>query len=251
MSMDIRTALLTMMKDRSGAALQINSFLNIIKICELTGLQRSPSLETEILTQWHELFRTGYLAWGYNLDNPSAPFFHITNKASKVIQKINRDPSNPRGYLEHLYTSANLNPISKSYIEEGLQCFVSTHYKASAVMVGAAAEAVILNLREKLLSKLSDQGISANSNLTSWQIKSVLKGLKGYFDNEASHFQLSLKEEYEAYWPAFTQQIRAVRNEVGHPSSVDPITEDLVHASFLIFPELAKLANKLERTLQS
>jgi hypothetical protein len=49
----------------------------------------------------------------------------------------------------------------------------------------------------------------------------------------------------EAYWAAFAQQIRTVRNDVGHPSSVDPVTPDTVHASLLIFPELAKLQNKL------
>jgi hypothetical protein len=30
-----------------------------------------------VLTCWHDLFRTGRLSWGYNLDNPNAPFFHV------------------------------------------------------------------------------------------------------------------------------------------------------------------------------
>lgn len=30
-----------------------------------------------LLTCWHDLFRFGKLAWGYNLDNPDAPFFHV------------------------------------------------------------------------------------------------------------------------------------------------------------------------------
>ena len=34
------------------------------------------SVQQRILTAWHELFRNGELAWGYNLDNPSHPFFH-------------------------------------------------------------------------------------------------------------------------------------------------------------------------------
>lgn len=252
--MDIRAALLKIIQERNpsgsaGVSLQINSILNMDRICELTNCQRSADLEMEILTQWHELFRIGYLAWGVNLSNPSAPFFHITKKAKQAFQQINRDPSNPYGYLAHLYASANLNSIAKSYIEEGLQCFVSGNYKASAVMVGGAAEAVILDLKEQVLCKLQDKGQAVNSNLGSWQIKSVLKGLKGYFDNETFRFQLDLKEEYDAYWPAFTQQIRAVRNEVGHPNSVEPITADVVHASFLIFPELAKLAKKLGEVL--
>jgi hypothetical protein len=30
-----------------------------------------------ILTCWHDLFALGLLSWGYNLDNPDAPFFHV------------------------------------------------------------------------------------------------------------------------------------------------------------------------------
>lgn len=32
--------------------------------------------EQMILDAWHSLFTDGDLAWGYNLDNPGAPFFH-------------------------------------------------------------------------------------------------------------------------------------------------------------------------------
>jgi hypothetical protein len=33
--------------------------------------------EQVVLGCWHELFREDRLAWGYNLDNPGDPFFHI------------------------------------------------------------------------------------------------------------------------------------------------------------------------------
>lgn len=30
-----------------------------------------------ILNAWHDLFLERTLAWGYDLDNPSSPFFHV------------------------------------------------------------------------------------------------------------------------------------------------------------------------------
>ena len=33
--------------------------------------------EQRILTAWHQLFHENKLSWGYNLDNPHYPFFHI------------------------------------------------------------------------------------------------------------------------------------------------------------------------------
>ncbi len=34
-------------------------------------------VQQAILTCWHDLFREGTLSWGYDLDNPDPPFFHI------------------------------------------------------------------------------------------------------------------------------------------------------------------------------
>jgi hypothetical protein len=30
-----------------------------------------------LLTAWQNLFRNGQLSWGYDVENPSAPFFHL------------------------------------------------------------------------------------------------------------------------------------------------------------------------------
>ena len=33
-----------------------------------------------MLTCWHDLFREGKLAWGYDVDNPGPPFFHFARR---------------------------------------------------------------------------------------------------------------------------------------------------------------------------
>lgn len=33
--------------------------------------------QQRMLTCWHELFIAGKLSWGYDIDNPNAPFFHL------------------------------------------------------------------------------------------------------------------------------------------------------------------------------
>lgn len=44
------------------------------------------NLQQEILTCWHDLFREGRLSWGYDLDNPDAPFFHIPNRNTQIME---------------------------------------------------------------------------------------------------------------------------------------------------------------------
>jgi hypothetical protein len=226
---------------RAGATLQQGSILGAAKR-KLTGYE-----DEAILTEWGELFRTGLLAWGLNLSNPNPPFFHLTNRGWKALENATRDPSNPAGYMRHLILITTLNDVALSYLTEGLDCYAAGFFKAAAVMVGGAAESVILDVRDTAVGKLSSLGRSAPKPMLDWRIKTVSDALHNFLNGYKVHFARELRDSYEGYWSAFALQIRAARNDAGHPTSVDPVTADTVHASLLVFPELAKLANSLSR----
>lgn len=40
-------------------------------------------VQQAILTCWHDLFREGTLSWGYDLNNPDPPFFHIPDPQAR------------------------------------------------------------------------------------------------------------------------------------------------------------------------
>jgi hypothetical protein len=40
-------------------------------------LRRNLPLQQNVLHAWHDLFLEKKLAWGYDLENPGAPFFHV------------------------------------------------------------------------------------------------------------------------------------------------------------------------------
>jgi hypothetical protein len=209
------------------------------------GANSNPSLEEAILTQWGDLFRTGLLSWGLNISNPNPPFFHLTERGHQALQNLTRDPSNPAGYLRHLAASATIGAVALSYLTEGLECYVAGLFKAAAVMVGGAAERIILDVRDVVIQRLTSLGKSVPPKLEDWRIRIVSNELQVFFEERAPHFDTQLRESFEAYWSAFAQQIRAARNDSGHPTSIDPVTADTVHASLLIFPELAKLVDRL------
>ncbi|MGH9961506.1 MAG: hypothetical protein ACREBC_30995, partial [Pyrinomonadaceae bacterium] len=229
-----------------GGNLQSGSVLAAVLEKLAPNLPRDSELEEAILTQFHDLLCTGIFAWGLNLSNPNPPFFHFTDRGRKALERLSRDPSNPGGYLRSLSARAVLNPVANSYLLEALDCYNSNLLKASAVMMGCTAESIVLNLRDELVKKLKSLGHAVPTKLNEWRVKTVLDTLFSYLDSKKSVFSRELREEFEAYWNAFGQQIRTTRNDAGHPTSVDPVTEDSVHASFLIFPEQAALAGKLQ-----
>ncbi len=211
------------------------------------GFQHDENKEEALLTEWGELFRTGLLAWGKNLNSPDPPWFHLTERGRTALERLTHDPSNPSGYLRHLASVGQLNPIAHSYLVEALECYVAGLFKASAVMVGAAAESVILGLRDKAVQRLNDLGKPVPSSLTKWQIKTVTDALTILFNAIDTKQDRALREMYEAYWAAFPHQVRTIRNDAGHPRSIDPVTENAVHASFLVFPELVRLEAALSK----
>ena len=245
--MDVRTVLLEVIEEQTrGATPSLQSGSTLMAAVERLGCRRSAVEEQQlVLTEWAELFRTGFLAWGFNVDNANAPFFHVTRRGQLALGSIGRDPANPAGYMRHLDQKATINDIACSYLVEGLECYSAGSFKAAAVMVGAAAESVVIELRNKVVVAIAQAGETEPKGINDWRIRTITNALATYFQANKKTMERGLRESYEAYWDAFTQQIRSVRNEAGHPSSISPITPDSVHAQYLIFPDLAVLAADL------
>lgn len=200
---------------------------------------------------WYDLFREGIISWGFNLANSEPPFCHLTERGADAMAQLSRDLSNPAGYLAHLKAIGALNAIAMSYITEGLDAYNSGCHRAAAVMVGCAAECLTLELRDTVVAKFQGKSQPVSPKLQDWRVKTVLDQLAVEIDDRRASMPQQLREEHSSYWSAFTGQIRMARNEAGHPNSIDPVTVDIVHASLLIFPQLAKLSLELLAWIRS
>jgi hypothetical protein len=118
-------------------------------------------------------------------------------------------------------------------------------------MVGAASESLVLTVQASLIRRMELLGLSKPRDLEDWRIKRILLSIETVIKQRKKLVPDPLYESFEAYWPAFTHQIRTVRNESGHPSSINPVTPDNVLASLLIFPELAILIDSLTSWIEN
>ncbi len=239
----------TVDRQSGGSNLQTGSVLQ--QTLDMLGLPSSLQTEQAILTIWHDLFRTGYLAWGHNISNPNPPFCHVTEQGRRTLQHLSRDPANPEGYLAHVSQIGVLNEVAESYLKEALKTYNSDCFKATAVMIGAAAESLILEVRHTLIQRMEHTGQLPPRDLKDWRLKKVLDGLKRELNNQSHNMDRDLAEAVQQYWPAFTGQIRHARNEAGHPTNIEPVTHETVHASLLIFPELLSLVCRLKEWVEN
>ena len=198
--------------------------------------------EQTLLTAWYDLFREGLLSWGLNLANPDPPFCHSTRRGRETLAQVGRDPSNRAGYVKYLQDKSRLNAVAASYVEEALLSYTATCYRATCVLVGAACESLVFELRDAVLAKVKPSG-NSTKELGDWRTKVVAEGLQLYFENALSKSEL--RERFDAHWGSFIGQIRISRNEAGHPKNIASFTADIAHANLLIFPELASLCTDL------
>lgn len=247
----IREVLLTVVHEmlprhpNDASSLQQANVLNEVHKRLALGPFGDYDTELAILTAWGDLFRTGYLGWGFNITNPNPPFFHLTGRGRRALERLSRDPGNPAGYIAHLKANATLNPVASSYLDEALECFSAGLHKAAAVMLGAASECMIFELRDACVTQIQGAGQAVGRDLQDWKAKKVVDALKNVFSARVKSMPQDLQEDFDGYWSAFVQQIRVARNDAGHPKSIAPVSEDDVHASFLVFPEVARTVTKL------
>lgn len=244
----LRNALLETVKELSESDpnnLQSGAILGMLERRLKLRERDDPGEQQALLTFWHDLFRTGYLSWGIDIDNPDPPFCHLTARGHKWLQHYSRDPANPDGYFAYVNKQAKLSPIAKSYLEEALKTYNHDCMKASAVMVGTAAESLALELRDVLAAKLNDLGQDIPSGLQDWRVKRVLDIIEKQIATQKPKMPRKLADMFESYWSSFSSQIRLTRNEASHPKSIDAVTPEAIQASLLIFPEWAKLCGDL------
>ena len=230
----------------------IQQYAILRNVAERLGIRFGDTdAEQVLLAAWSDLFRNGHLAWGHNLLFPDPPFVHLTEQGRTALQRISRDPANPDGYLSYLRGRVSINPIAESYIIEGLRTYNTNCFKAAAVMVGAAAESVILQLRDTLVAQMRQAGKSIPGKLEGWGIKTALDAVHDELEPHRQNMPRSLAESFLSLWPAFAGQIRLARSDAGHPIGIEPVTSGIVQAQLLIFPELAMLASELGAWIMS
>ena len=233
--------------NKSGSTLQTETTLSsaLDQICTEHGGQRAKN-EKALKHVWNDLLRNGEISLGIGITNTSPSFFEVTNKGKETFEYLKKDPGNHQGYLEHLSKKAEIDYITKSYLDEALETYNADCFKAAAVMLGCASERLVLNLKEILIKKIKDKGENPSKKLRNRLISKIIDGIKYELNQKKEKFSNSLREKYEGNWLFLVHHIRITRNEAGHPINIESIKKPEVHLAFGNFVYLVKLNRELE-----
>ncbi len=222
----------------------------LLRAADKLGCSRGAEEQHLVLNAWCDLFRMGVIAWGADAGHPGPEFAHLTDHGRNTLAQASRDPANRAGYLAVVNPHVPPGSVERSYVEEALATYAAGCNKASAVMIGAAAEAMIMDLRDDLVAKMESSSKPVPKNMRAWQVKTAFDAVEAELRLQAKSMDRKLLERLDSFGP-LAGQLRMPRNEAGHPTSVDPVTRETVHASLLLFPELARLVVDLREWVRT
>ena len=186
-----------------------------------------------------QLFIQGVITPGTDAANPDFPRFRITRYGQEVLQAERFIPHDPAGYLDAVRQAANtiVGQASLAYVEEALRCFNSGCPLASVLLLGIAAEAVLLELCAVARDALqSPQEQTQLDNLQS--VRPKHRWLVGKYNALPGPVRRQqLPESLDVTLTSLYELIRRQRNQLGHPQPHPPsIDRDAAFVYFKLFP---------------
>jgi len=169
------------------------------------------------------------------------PFFKITEWGKRCLEIGEYLPFDAGQYMQRLKKEVpKIDSVVELYLVESLKCFRYGTFVASAVMVGVAAEQMMLVLRKAVHDSLdSAEKKKRFDDDAQGQIKRVYDAVWKKLDPVREQMPDNLRESLQVELDGIFGLIRKTRNEAGHPTGRSMEREE-AEALLLLFPTHAK-----------
>lgn len=172
------------------------------------------------------------------------PFYRLTKHGRAVVQSGDDLTYDPHGYVERVKSRVpQVDETVIFYLEQAVTCFSYRLLPAAAVMLGCAAEKMILDLTDAFVGALANQTEQDNMKKELEKARHITQIYDALWKRMAprrKHFPHQLEENLEERLSAVFYQVRKVRNDSGHPTGYRP-DEDEVHGNLILFSGYAEL----------
>ena len=217
-----------------------DEFLEFLDFPTLRNRERFDELLRQVI--W-EFIASGVIAPGNGLDLRQAnlPFFTITEFGRKLLSAGRAIPQDPDGYLSEICEAGKtcLDRVAIGYIEEALCCLARGCHTASVLLLGVAAEAVLLKVCELIVAASTDPTVRKSYESLPDVAKRRHRWLVDQYEaskQKPDGLDVTLKSAYDL--------IRRQRNDLGHPQEIPPAI-DREHA-FVFFQVFLTVVRDLE-----
>lgn len=152
-------------------------------------------------------------------------------------------PDNVPAYLKKIAEEIpQLAKIPKSYLDEALRTYTARCYVASSMMLGVAAEAIVLDAAEAFAKWTPDgSGNALNMKLQKSTVPYVQKfeEFRKRLPPHKSNLPGELQQNLDLTLISLIDLLRVTRNSVGHPTGAS-VSRESAFQYLVVFPMFAK-----------
>ena len=181
-----------------------------------------------------EFLVQGLLVFGSHADNPREqtqsqwPYYRLTPRGESFVQDAQIQPYDPDGFLaEFARRIPNASPVVPSYVQEAVTTFNARCYRASAVMIGCAAEKAVFDLwtafHQAIPEGKQKKKFGDSNKIFSGRLKNLSLRLREMAESDKLLYP---HKDYVGAVLHATDFIRTERNDAGHPQIINQFDHD-------------------------
>ncbi len=220
---------------------------------EAPRLQYQNPLADKITAVIWELIIEGIYTPGAGMQHPNLPALRATEYGLRCFEAGELTAHDPDDYLRRLKAKCpSIDDITLLYTGEALDTFRVGNFLAATVMIGVAAEKMLLRLVDAVHGALTTTQQQANFKKATdvrsakKQHDAVVAQLKSPLNPLPPELQSVLTQHVDGAYDL----IRRTRNEVGHPTG-RRMERDETHALLLLFPTYCGTVHDLMEWLRN
>lgn len=172
---------------------------------------------------------------------------NLTEKGNAVAEDTEPNPDDPAGYMERLLDAVPTTTAAvQMYLREALHAYVESCFLSSAVMLGVAAEAAMLELADsyvKWAGKPADKFKETLENPRVFYVHKLAEFQKKLAADKST-FPEDIRDSLDLEISAVLQLIRLTRNEAGHPNE-KRVPKDACYSHLVIYAQAHKKIHAL------
>jgi hypothetical protein len=181
------------------------------------------------------LINSGVLVQGLNSSNEQWPFLSVTELGEDYLKDNGPDVYDPDRYVEQLAAEHPVDEVESRFLYQAIAAFHADLPDAAAVMLGAAAEHLILVLSDAIAT--TDNAVAARiEKEASRSALSLLTYVGKYLEDRKGRLPRRLREELSTTFLGIASMIRIARNDAGHPALDRPVARDQALVLLRLFP---------------
>lgn len=164
---------------------------------------------------------------------------HITANGRAVLSDQGINPDDPAGFIQRLNREVpDLNEIAESYVCEAVSAYNARLYRASAVMLGVASEAAVLEIAPllgKILQGTEAQKYIQTVNTSKQNYIAKFETFRKKLEAKKGSLPSELTDSLDLTMNSVSDLLRVYRNDAGHPTGKIVDREDcFIHLQMFV-----------------